>query len=69
MRELRSRDPYDDYLEEEARQYEREKKMPRCDECGRLITSEIFYEIDGTRYCPDCLEEYRRHTDDYITEE
>lgn len=64
-----SNDPFEEFLQRERERYEKEKKMPHCDDCGEPIAGDTFYEIDGVRYCPECMENYRRHTDDYNTEE
>ena len=62
-------DPYEQFLRRERLRYEKEKMMPKCDDCGEPIAGDIYYEIGGVRYCPECLEGYRRYTDDYYTEE
>ncbi len=58
------RDNIDLYLEHEAeqeRRYQRWlKSRPICDCCGERITDDYYYDINGTIYCEDCLnEEFR----------
>ena len=43
------------------------KKLPKCECCGEPITDDSFYNINGTYYCEECLnDKYRVWTDDYI---
>lgn len=47
-----------------------------CSECGQAIyNGEGYYDIDGTRLCEDCMNNYRRIMDydehpyhDYLTD-
>lgn len=60
-----------DYTELHAR-YEAEQqreldKLPKCDCCGETITDDFLFDIDGTLYCEDCLNDsFRKPADDYI---
>lgn len=40
-------------------------KAPKCSECGEHIQGETYYEIDGKKYCTECMETYfLRFTED-----
>lgn len=60
-----------DYTELHAR-YEAEQerladKLPKCDCCGEPIPDDFLYDLGGTLYCEDCLEDhFRKPVDDYI---
>ena len=38
-------------------------ERPICDCCKARITSDYYYDIDGTLYCEDCMDEFRRIND------
>lgn len=44
---------WDRYCEEQEREL---RKYPTCSHCGEHVT-DVVYEIDGERYCEDCLNE------------
>lgn len=48
---------YDGYLGE---QDYRKRHLPRCEECGEIITDEMCYEIDGTYLCCSCMESHKK---------
>ena len=55
------------FAEHDAEEARALAKLPKCDICGEPIQDEHFYDIDGTYFCEECLnEEYRRKTDDYL---
>lgn len=55
---------YDRYCEEQEREME---KYPECAVCGKRITDDFLYHINGDIYCLECMEdEFRRPTDDFI---
>ena len=55
---------WDDRCEEEE---EWEKLCPVCDKCGRPITDDTYYDVDGRLLHEDCMrEEFRRFTDEYV---
>ena len=39
---------------------------PVCDECGHHIQDHDLYVIHDKIMCPECVEECRRWTDDFI---
>jgi formylmethanofuran dehydrogenase subunit E len=59
-------DPVADFLAYDAQQAAKLDKLPKCDECGEPIQDEEFYEILGYNFCPDCLESFKKRTEDYI---
>jgi formylmethanofuran dehydrogenase subunit E len=40
-------------------------KLPECEECGWPIQSTFYYEINDTIICPDCLNNFKKRTEDY----
>lgn len=43
------------------------ESLPACYECGKHITSEYCYEINGEYICEECLNLYhKKSTDDFI---
>ena len=58
---------YNDLFNEfEAAQEESEKKLPKCDCCGNRISTEKFFNVEGTYICPACIADYIVDTDDYM---
>lgn len=46
---------------EMARMDAREARCPVCERCGKHITDEYYFDIEGTILCEKCLNiEYRR---------
>ena len=41
-------------------------RRPICDECGHHIQDNDLYVIHGKIMCPECVEDCRRWTDDFI---
>jgi formylmethanofuran dehydrogenase subunit E len=41
-------------------------KLPECEECGWPIQSAFYYEINDTIICPDCLNHFKKRTEDYV---
>lgn len=59
-------DPVADFLAYDAEQAAELDKLPKCDECGEPIQDETYYEIDGYIYCLECLENFKKWTEEYI---
>ena len=55
-------DPASDY----ERYLDALPKSPRCDCCGEMVGEE-FWEIDGAKYCEECIRAHRHYTDDYLS--
>lgn len=53
----------DDYERAQARALE---KLPRCSECDEPIQDDFCYEINGELICEECLQQYRRRTEDVM---
>lgn len=45
------------------------KDYPVCDYCGEVITDEQYYDFGGEIICEDCMDKYRRWTEDYVEEQ
>lgn len=42
------------------------ERLPVCDECGKRIQDDIYFDIDGELICEDCMiRKYGRRTEDY----
>lgn len=60
-----------DSLSRDIDNYERAQaralaKLPRCSECDEPIQDDFCYEINGELICEECLNEYRKSTDEFI---
>lgn len=42
------------------------KYLPVCDDCGQTITDETYFEVGDAIFCPECMDSYRKSTDDYV---
>ena len=49
-------DNYDLWLPHDNAQQAELEKRPICSDCGEHITQDKYYEIDGKKICPECLE-------------
>ena len=58
-------DNYDLWRHHDAEQSRLLNRLPVCSYCGEPIQSEHFYLINDENICPDCLENFRKETDDY----
>ena len=47
--------------EEKARE-----KLPRCSECDEPIQDDYCYEINGELICEECLQTFRKNTEDFM---
>lgn len=47
--------------EEKARE-----KLPRCSECNKPIQDDYCYEINGELICEECIQTFRKHTEDFM---
>lgn len=54
------------FNEYEAAQEQKEKKLPECSCCGKKITTDRFFNVEGTYICPSCIEDYIVDTEDYM---
>ena len=61
--------PVGDYEMHCLRQEREAMRFPICHKCGNPITDDELWDIHGDLYCEECAEEeFRRYTDDYVTE-
>lgn len=61
-------DNYDAYDAYEREQTQKKAKLPFCDWCLETIYEESCYKISDDIVCPDCIENCRKWTGDYIEE-
>lgn len=60
-------DPIYDYDRYDAEQSRAMAKYPVCAVCGKPITDDYLYYIEGDTYCEDCVkDEFRQCTDRFI---
>lgn len=59
-------DPVADFYAHDAEQAAKLDKLPVCADCGEPITDEFCYYINDVTICPDCMDCYRRNTEDFI---
>lgn len=60
-------DNYDIWCAHQDRQEKAMEKYPVCADCGKSITDDFVFYIEGDIYCEDCmLDNFRRPTDDFI---
>lgn len=59
----------DNYDLWEAHEREQEKlleELPECENCGKTIQDDFYYEINDSIICEDCLNDnYRKRTEDF----
>ena len=68
MSSFRHGDPLDDFDRLDREQARREARLPHCENCGNLIRTEHYYEIDGEILCKKCMKErYLRSTEDFVS--
>jgi len=59
-------DPARDWDNHCAEQERRMQKYPECADCGKRITDDFYYEIDGEILCEECLNDrHRKWVDDF----
>lgn len=58
---------YNDLFNQHDAEQERQlRKHPKCDCCGKRITTDKFFNIEGTYICPECIEDFKVDTDEYM---
>lgn len=59
---------YHDLFRNHEREREKElERLPKCDECGEVIQSDICFEFNDCYICERCLKEnHRKWVDDLI---
>lgn len=63
-----SDDPVADFNRFDAEQEKAMQKYPECADCGKRITDDFYYEIDGETLCEECMnDKYRKWVDDFGT--
>lgn len=51
-------DPIADFNRYDREREAEEARYPKCHDCGEPMFEE-YYEFDGRKICPDCIENYR----------
>lgn len=57
---FRSGDPNDDFNRLDREEAAWLESRPKCDICGEPIQDDHFYQINGDKVCPSCLEDHFR---------
>lgn len=64
-----SDDPVRDFDRYDMAMAQREARLPQCEECGKTIHDDMFFEIDGEIHCENCMRDrYGRSTEDWLCE-
>ena len=59
-------DPVKDFERHDRAQEKLLEQLPICDDCGKRIGEDYYFDIDAEILCEDCvIERYRRNTNDY----
>ena len=67
MRYFRMGDPHDDFDRLDRMQAEAEARLPVCEDCGKRINEDYYFDVGGKILCEDCMNErFRRSTDDFV---
>ena len=65
-----SDNPVADFERWDRDQAEKLARLPVCSHCGEPIQDDFCFEINDELFCEDCMKDnFRRSTDNYITEE
>ena len=51
-------DPIADFDRHDAEQAKQLEKRPVCDHCENHIQDDHYFDINGFKLCPGCLEDY-----------
>lgn len=61
---FRSEDPNVDFTRYDLEQTSAMSQLRVCDECGKAIQDDYYFDIKGEILCQDCVERlYRRYND------
>lgn len=60
-------DPVRDFHRYDAHQQKELERCPKCDYCGKHITADNYYDLDGDIVCEECLDRYfKKAVEDYV---
>lgn len=59
-------DNLDRFERHDAEQERQLQKLPKCDWCGEPIQEEYFFLVHNEFICPECMDECRKRTEDYM---
>ena len=60
---LKTGNPLHDFNRWDDEQYELQKCLPICTECGKYIDDEYYFVVNDHIYCPECIEAGKRYND------
>ena len=64
---FRRNDPDVDFMIQDLEQAREEARLPVCEKCGKPISDDYYFEIEGEILCEDCMiAKFRKSTEDYI---
>jgi formylmethanofuran dehydrogenase subunit E len=50
-------------------QAKREARLPQCEDCGKPINDDIYFEVDNEILCEKCMHDrYGRSTEDWLND-
>lgn len=56
-----------DFARQDIEQARREARLPVCENCGKRIHDDDYYEVDEQILCEKCMKKkYSRSTTDYV---
>jgi formylmethanofuran dehydrogenase subunit E len=59
-------DNYSEWARHDAEQEAALKLLPVCCECGEHIQAETLFEINDEIICEECMEQFRKYTEDFM---
>lgn len=63
-------DNYDMFCQHDAQQEQAEKdwlaRLPLCEDCEKPIRDEECFKIGDMLFCPDCMEQKKVYTENYM---
>lgn len=61
-------DNYDQWEAHERELEEQLEELPECENCGKTIQDDFYYEINDSIICEDCLNDnHRKRTEDFVS--
>lgn len=63
----RTDDPAADFDRYDAEQQKQLEKCPKCSMCDEYIQSDHFYEINDEVICEECINNFRKPVEDYVS--
>ncbi len=60
---LQGEDPYEDFRRKDSEENTWLQNQPMCDECGERIMEDYYYNINGRKYCQECIDDCKEWID------